>query len=264
MGLTIADLKVGAKLVFGSYGVGECLHPITWLKASREGEFLSEFVLDVLKFDEEERRNPSADYRCCGNGNYDESNIVQFMNSYEEDWYEPMHPYDAPPGDYNRPVDRNGDYLHHAGFLHGFEDYEIDSLLGRVALPTVANIFGFNGIPKFALFSRKGYRGRPTSDLVWSRNGAGLAESSYCDYWVVGGAQRPYMQSCVGRAGDRRDCYADSRKGFRPTCLIKPGTEVEALPDGSFKIVPFAVDNAKRRGPEVATDDEILNLMGLL
>ena len=40
--MTIADLKVGAKLVFGSYGVGDATHPITWLKANREGgEFLS-------------------------------------------------------------------------------------------------------------------------------------------------------------------------------------------------------------------------------
>ena len=51
--MKIGDLKVGAKLFFGNYGANETsIHPITWLKASRDNEFLSEFVLDLLKFDE--------------------------------------------------------------------------------------------------------------------------------------------------------------------------------------------------------------------
>ena len=76
--MTIADLKVGSKLVFGAYGVGGAIYPITWLKANKEGEFLSEFVLDMVKFDEEERSNPEHDCRYCGNGNYELSNVLQF------------------------------------------------------------------------------------------------------------------------------------------------------------------------------------------
>lgn len=262
MGLTIADLKVGSKLVFGTYGVGGTLYPITWLKANKDGEFLSEFVLDIIKFDEQERNSPTNDHRYSGNSNYTLSNILQFINSYDDDWYEPSHTYDAPPGDYNRPFDRIGDYLHHPGFLHDFEDYEIESLSGRVHLPTFANIFGANGEPKFALFNRKGYRGRPTTDLVWNRN-HGLEETSYCEYWLSDGTgTSTHMKSFVGRDGSKHNTYAYSRSGLRPKCMIKPELEVELVSEGVYRIVPF--EPTQRRGPQIATDEELLNLMGLL
>lgn len=262
MGLTIADLKVGSKLVFGTYGVGNTLYPITWLKANKAGEFLSEFVLDILKFDEEERNSPNYDFRCCGNGDYELSNVLQFLNSYEDDWYGPMHEHDAPPGSQTRPTDRLGDYLHHSGFLHEFQDYEIESIAGRVNLPTIANIFGYNGEPKFTLFNRKGYRGKPTTDLVYGRYGHGLDEFSYCEYWIVGGGSTSYSQEFVGRDGGRHNAYADHRSGIRPKCTIRPELEVELVSEGVYRIVPFKA--TKSHGPQVATDEELLNLMGLL
>lgn len=260
--MTIADLKVGAKLVFGTYGVGGALYPITWLKANKDGEWLSEFVLDMVKFDEEERNNPNRDCRYCGNGNYELSNVLQFLNSFEDDWYGPMHEYDAPPGVLTRHGERPGEYLRHSGFLHEFQDYEIESLSGRVNLPTIANIFGANGEPKFALFNRKGYRGKPTTDLVYGRRGHGLEEQSYCEYWMVGGTNTTYSQSYVGRDGSRNNTYADHTSGLRPKCVIRPELEVELISDGVYRIVPF--EAANRHGPQIATDEELLNLMGLL
>lgn len=260
--MTIADLKVGSKLLFGAYGVGGVLYPITWLKASKNGEWLSEFVLDMVKFDAEERNNPNHDCRYCGNGNYELSNVLQFLNSFEDDWYGPMHEYDAPPGALTRPGERLGEYLRHSGFLHEFQDYEIESLSGRVNLPTIANIFGANGEPKFALFNRKGYRGKPTTDLVYGRHGHGLEEQSYCAYWMVGGTNTTYSQSYVGRDGSRNNTYADHTSGLRPKCVIRPELEVELISDGVYRIVPF--EATKRHGPQIATDEELLNLMGLL
>lgn len=260
--MTIADLKVGAKLVFGTYGVGTTLYPIIWLKANRDSEFLSEFVLDMVKFDEDERSNPSHDCHYCGNGNYEVSNILQFLNSYEDDWYSPMHEYDAPPGVLTRPSERLGEYLRHSGFLHEFQDYEIESLADRVNLPTIANIFGANGEPKFPLFSRKGYRGRPTTDLVYGRYGHGLEERSYCEYWMVGRTNTTYHQSCVARDGSKHNIYADHVSGLRPKCIIRPELEVELISEGVYRIVPFKA--TKCYGPQIATDEELLNLMGLL
>jgi len=147
--LKISDLKVGAKLIFGNYGVSTAVYPITWLKANKECEFLSEFVLDLLKFDYQERNNPNRDCFYHGNGNYEQSNIIQFMNSPEDDWYEPMHDYDAPPGNMGGLADAHGDYVHHSGFLSGFEDYEIECLASRVDLPSIANIYGAGGVPRF-------------------------------------------------------------------------------------------------------------------
>lgn len=261
--MTIADLKVGAKLVFGAYGVGDATHPITWLKANREGgEFLSEFVLDLLKFDAEEQNSPSHEHRYYGNADYGLSNIFQFMNSYEDDWFNPSHQYDCPPGNYNRPGDRTGDYLHHPGFLNAFEDYEIECLAGSVNLPTLANIFGANGEPRMQFFNRKGFRGRPSSDLVYGKHGHCLEETSYCEYWLSDGTDSSSYRSFIGRDGSKHSTTADNAIGFRPKCVIKPTTEVEPIGDGSFRIVPF--EPSKRRGPQIATDEELLNLMGLL
>ena len=262
MGLTIADLKVGSKLIFGTYGVGTTLYPITWLKANKNSEFLSEFVLDMVKFDEREPSNPNGDFQYCGNGNYELSNILQFLNSYEDDWYSPMHEYDAPPGVLTRPGERLGEYLRHSGFLHEFQDYEIESLAGRVNLPTVENIFGANGVPKFPLFNRKGYRGKPTTDLVFGRRGHALEEWSYCDYWILGSTGTTYQQLYVGRDGSKNSVYVDRTRGLRPKCAIRPELEVELISEGVYRIVPFKA--TKSHGPQVATDEELLNLMGLL
>lgn len=261
MDLKISDLKVGAKLIFGNYGVGTASNPITWLKASKDNEFLSEFVLDLLKFDVQERTNPNRDMYWHGNGNYELSNILQFMNSYEEEWYEPTHDYDAPPGNANNTQDGSGEYVNHAGFLHDFEDYELESLAGRIDLPTIANIYGIGGVPKFPLFNRKGFRGKPTADLVYGRWGHNMSETSYCEYWLGDGVGA-YTVNYVDRAGIKRGTYASSYRGFRPKCRLKPETKVEPMPDGSFRIVPFGT--TKPRSSKVCTDEEFMALMVLL
>ena len=260
--MTIADLKVGAKLVFGSYGVGGAIYPITWLKANKDGEFLSESVLDIVKFDALERSNQVHDYRYSGNSDYRLSNVFQFLNSCEDDWYGPTHEFDEPPGVLTRPGERLGEYLRHPGFLNEFQDYEIESLSGSVNLPTIANIFGANGEPRFMLFNRKGYRGKPTTDLVYGRCGHGLEESSYCEYWAIDETCRSGRQYFVGRDGSMRSTYADHVSGLRPKCVIRPELEVELIDDCLYRIVPFKA--TKSHGPQIATDEELLNLMGLL
>lgn len=260
--MTIADLKVGAKLVFGNYGVTTSVNPITWLKANRDNEFLSEFVLDLLKFDASERDNRDhTDCRWHGNAKYEWSNILQFMNSHEEDWYEAMHSYDAPPGVMNRANDGPGDYVLHPGFLHDFEDYELECLASRVDLPTVANVFGAAGVPKFPLFNRKGYRGRPTTDLVFGKYHHNMNEMSFCEYWLSDN-NGVYTAQYVDRAGSKRGTYANCYSGLRPKCTLKPDTKVEQLPDGSFRVIPFQA--SKPRSSKVCTDEEFMALMGLL
>ena len=262
MDLTIAGLKNGARLVFGNYGVGHAVHPITWLKTGRGTEFLSEFVLDILKFDNNERNNPQRDFYYHGNGSYEVSNIIQFMNSHEADWYEPMHDYDSPPGNAGNTYDMFGDYVNHTGFLHDFEDYELECLDGRIDLPTVANIIGTGREARFPLFNRKGYRGRPTTDLVYNKGGHDMLEESFCEFWLSD-ATIPHSAEYIGRDGAKRTTYANLRAGLRPKCRLKPDTKVEPLPDGSgFRIVPFV--STKPRSSKVCTNEEFLALMGLL
>ena len=202
------------------------------------------------------------DYRYSGNSDYGLSNVFQFLNSCEDDLYDPTHEFDEPPGVLTRPGERLGEYLRHPGFLNEFQDYEIESLSGRVNLPTVANIFGANGEPRFMLFNRKGYRGKPTTDLVYGRYGHGLEESSYCEYWAIDETCRSGRQYFVGRDGSMRSTYADHVSGLRPKCAIRPELEVELIDDGLYRIVPFKA--TKSHGPQIATDEELLNLMGLL
>ena len=49
---------------------------------------------------------------------------------------------------------------------------------------------------------------------------------------------------------------------MRPKCKLRPELEVQLISEGVYRIVPF--EAAKRHGPQIATDEELLNLMGLL
>lgn len=263
--MKIDDLKVGAKLFFGNYGThATSIHPITWLKASRDNEFLSEFVLDLLKFDVQERNNPDREIYWYGNGNYELSNIIQFMNSFEDDWYNPMHEFDSPPGNPVKVSDGLGEYVNHSGFLHNFEDYELECLASRIDLPSYANIFGSGGSPRFPLFSRKGFRGRPHADLIYHRLGHDMNEDSFCGFWLSDMSGK-YSALWVDRGGCRKVNHASSISGFRPKCTIKHDIEVEPMPDGSgYRIVSFEPSKARNRSSKVCTDEEFLAFMGLL
>lgn len=261
--MTIADLKTGAKLVFGNYGVGHELYPISWLKTGKENVFLSEFVLDILRFDNREPDNPQRDEYYFGCSNYAISNIVQFINSCDDNWYEPMHQYDSPPGIINAARDNLGDYLHHPGFLSGFEDYELECLDGRINLPTIANILGTGREARFPLFNRKGYRGRPSQDLIYNKHQHDMGEGSFCEFWAVDETNTKSCEvSYIDRAGSKRNCYASHRKGLRPVCRLKPNTQVELHADGMYRITPFTASNPQ--GARVCTDEEFLTFMGLL
>lgn len=267
--LTIADLKVGAKLVFGNYGVtGAEAHPITWLKASKECDFISEFVLDWLKFDAAEQNNPNRDNYWHGNADYETSNIIQFLNSYKDDWYDPMHAYDAPPGNVENMADATGDYVNHTGFLYNFSEYELNCLASRIDLPSSANIYGNGMFPKLQVFNRKGFRGKPSVDLIRNKRGVGgLREGSYCEFWLRDSFYPgdSFRVSYVDKAGQKCYMYASLAMGLRPICKIDKNARVEQLPDGSgYRIVPFETENIRVRSSKVCTDDEFLELMGLL
>lgn len=264
MDLTIAGLRNGAKLVFGKYGCTGNACPITWLKTGKDTEFLSEFVLDLLKFDGSERDNPDRQYYYNGNACYAVSNILQFLNSSEEDWYSPMHEYDAPPGVVGRQYDARGDYLCHSGFLNDFEDYELDCIDGFIELPTAANIVGIGGEARFPLFNRKGYRGRPTQDvLVNKRSHHNMSDGSFCGFWISDSEGSGLNYACyIDRSGGRSITTASSCCGIRPKCRLKPDTKVELQEDGTYRVVPFSA--SKPHGSNVCTDEEFMSLMGLL
>ena len=83
----------------GAYGTrNDNPYPIVWLKGTPNGDFITQFALDVLGFDAQEPDNTeNRDARAVGNPNYGCSNILQFLNAQEENWFSPMHQYDASP-----------------------------------------------------------------------------------------------------------------------------------------------------------------------
>lgn len=91
METTVGKLKIGAPLVMGRYSVSKDADPapIAWLKGTPNSDFITEFAVDYLPFDAMERENPSRQYYYSGNPDYTTSNLLQFLNSDQEDWYEP-------------------------------------------------------------------------------------------------------------------------------------------------------------------------------
>lgn len=73
----------------GAYGTrNDNPYPIVWLKGTPNGDFITQFALDVLGFDAQEPENTeNRDARAVGNPNYGCSNILQFLNAQEENWF---------------------------------------------------------------------------------------------------------------------------------------------------------------------------------
>lgn len=260
MDLTIASLKIGDRIVLGKYGTPEnAPEPIVWLKADRDGSLLSEKVLDYLQIDAPERTNDPY-HRNRGNNCYALSNIHQFLNSYEEDWYLPTHDGDVPPA--SRDYRHSGAYRDYDGFLCAFEDYEIEAIGQKVNLPSFANIYGQGGQSRFELFKRRGVRPKASNGFLYS-NGSrwfGLNETSFCEFWLSD-EDGEYYNKYVDKSGYTRSAYPHNPKGIRPVCKISLDTKVAQNEDGTYSIVPF--EPTKKRDSNVCTDEELMAFMGL-
>ena len=258
MDLTVADMMVGERLFLGTYGVGESSQPIAWLKATRNSDFLAEHVLDYIYFDGREAHHDDYYLRNYGNSNYNQSNIFQFLNSEDDDWFEPAHQYDEAPGTANHSRTAAGMYRNHPGFLSGFEGYEIESLKSKVHLPIVADIVGGR---RFELFNRKGIRAHGTQDMVIYRNGHDFTETSWIDYWTQS-SYNQYAAHIIGRDGYSKNKTATQSCGLRPKCRVNPNAKIVALPDGSgYQLVAFEANHCKN---EACTLDELKAFIGLL
>ena len=114
---TIDDLKIGSVIRFGSYSADkndQSPPPIEWYKADQDNRLLSRYCIDYLVFDTIEHHTEL--YWLTPNADYALSNIHQFLNSEETEWWAPTHPNDACP---NRGMSW-ASYAGHAGFLSLF------------------------------------------------------------------------------------------------------------------------------------------------
>ena len=261
MDLTVSQLKVGARLRLGSYhcNPGNTYIPIYWVKTGRDNLFITESIIDYLAFDGKEPQNArSVDVRYFGNPDYELSNIKQFLNSEEIEWFEKTHDADEPPAS-GRTDSWDTNYQNHPGFLNGFEAFEVASLDGDVRLPHLSEIIGDSHLP---LFSQKGVRPKMTAELYRSKLSryAGYRASSFCDFCTQDIDPRYESQIVViGRDGRPTRRYPFSGVGVRPLCKIKPDTKVAVDDNGVYIIKPFETEEEG----EFCTMDEIYHYLGL-
>lgn len=264
MELTIGKLKVGSRIQLGAYGVtGMYKQPIVWLKATDDNKFITEHVIDYIPFDAREPENMEYGCNHIGNYEYGISNIRQFLNSDEENWYFPYHEYDAAPeiGNTNRHLA----YDQHHGFLNHFKDYEIASIVNMVELPSAEDIIGDN---RFKIFKRRGVRATAI-DGMWRAPGKWQAgdytDSSFVEFWIRDRSReltyyhRTYA-GIIDRCGSVSSKPPCNGAGVRPVCDIRPNTKIDIGEDGIFVISPFEVDHNMN---ESYTDEELMIFLGL-
>jgi hypothetical protein len=114
---------------------------------------VTDCAIKLASFDASEPANPEESKKESGNNFYPFSNIHQWLNAGQDDWYVPAHDFDAPPAAenidhgrldfYNVPFYSNhakfsGDfsYQHHPGFLTWFSPEFVESVC-EVDVPCV-------------------------------------------------------------------------------------------------------------------------------
>lgn len=239
--MTVGKLRLGSRIVFGRYSASETAEPqeITWLKASTNSDFISEFALDHLCYDAPETRNGERYSRSYSE--YGLSNIHTYLNSSAKEWYYPTHEYDRPPV-----------YRSHYGFLHYFDEEEVSCMVERptgdgtvamVMLPSEDEVFHGG----FQLLKKKARRAHCSPDLMHTK--MRYMDSSRWESVALRTAHATLNGNyrIVDTGGWEYTTSAGSCVGIRPTCRIDPSTEVKKIDDDTYELVTqvnelFSVD----------------------
>ena len=80
-------------------------------------------IIDLRCFDAKESSNSDSDRKYCGNNNWGVSNVEQWLNSDQSNWYSAQHSADAPPSSVNVWSNYNP-YDTKPGFLYYWTDEE--------------------------------------------------------------------------------------------------------------------------------------------
>lgn len=241
---TLRDLPVGAKVVDKNtkyYGA-----PIVWLVADHDyyehglTTLVSERILTFKAFDAIEPNNPDEWRAKYGNNDYKVSNIAQWLNSYKEDWFTPLHAYDkAPTLGYvsSRP------YENESGFLTNFSEEFIqnmnDSLVGKVFLLSAEEV-GLAEGKRLELFENEEYRkAKPTKECVQIDD---KGDENEPDWWWLRtpNSGNSYGARYVGSSGAIYGNFAWSGiRGARPALNLPSEIRVKAEPNenGIYEIV---------------------------
>ncbi len=114
--MKISEIPVGEYLAFGQFRRSGDLKPfgLLWRKGSTLNEFYVQDGIGKFCADAQEPENESRDRRERGSNFFPQTNICQFLNSAEDNWYKPQHDSDT--------VDNT--LKNNPGFLRSFEEWE--------------------------------------------------------------------------------------------------------------------------------------------
>ena len=127
--IDLNSLTVSSTFKFGKYQVeSEIPWDIEWEIVHQTDDYqiaMTKQIIDLRCFDAAEPTNPDNNNvntrKGSGNNNWKVSNIKQFLNSDQANWYSNQHQYDAPPNNSNT---FSNPYDNHKGFLYYFSDKE--------------------------------------------------------------------------------------------------------------------------------------------
>lgn len=242
--IALSELPVGAKIQDPNTKYYDA--PIVWLVADHGyyGETLttlvSERILTFKAFDASEPNN-SSDWRAdFGNNDYKVSNIAQWLNSNEGNWFKPLHVYDQAPTEEfvsSRP------YADESGFLTNFSEEFIqhinDTVLGKVFLLSDEEV-GLAKGKRLKLFENEDYRKtKPTKECVQIDN---EGDENEPDWWWL---RTPYFgNSHSARSVNNSGVLICnnawySHRGVRPALNLLSKIRVKAEPNenGVYEIV---------------------------
>ena len=139
MAQLLSNLPVGAKVKFGKYQVGsETPWDISWLIVAKSHvgypansiTLLAESIVDERAVDAYEPDNADTNRQTGGNNKYAVSNVDQWLNSSNAEWYTSRHSTDTPPSpEYLHSAYASVAYADKKGFLYHFANNERNVIL---------------------------------------------------------------------------------------------------------------------------------------
>lgn len=232
MGL-FKDLPVGSKIYLGVVPswmnpFGNPDEPLLWTKVSDDGDLILVSNIGYDIFDEREPNNPGRDRRARGGNFFPESNIFQYLNSAENDWYAAAHEYDEPPRRYRE--------VQNPGFMTTFSPFEkslLESMQITCSVPsgfkkkygheiTINCKVSLPSLSQLGVEREGGTEGRAWAGLpflragrpIMTRTAAGSGIAAYIPGRCQVRTQSPYQV-----------------ENLAPVVRLKPDVEIEDAPD---------------------------------
>ena len=256
-----SSLSLNDTFFLGKYQVGsETPWDIEWEIVHQESDYqiaMAKQIIDLRCFDAKESSNGDSNRKGSGNNNWGVSNIEQWLNSDQSNWYSAQHSADAPPSSANVWVNNNVAYNPYdtkPGFLYYWTDEEKSVLqdmtltlanntktdgggsytwTGKVWLPTYTQMSGSqnNGISEgtqFSKFTDDNSRIKTIHAMCAANNqyciDNGKTEGTAWEYWMSSAyPSTSYYLRRVYRSGNLNyiDFAYGSNNGLAP-CIRLP------------------------------------------